>query len=162
MTPDSARKRRAASLHSGITWNAVAECEHFFLARHASHDIVRVTRISDAYPDVQSLGKAHDWLLKQFEAFDRPKVVLVWDGRRGKLRNDPEFERAMARYLPLVTSGWREFISLNNTPVVKVQFFRWNQERISSPIRAFNDEREAFEHALDVSAGRSPARSPSR
>jgi hypothetical protein len=162
VTPDSARKRRAAPPHSDLTWNTVAQCEHFFLARHVSHDIVRVTRISDAYPDVRALGQAHDWLLKQFEAFDRPKVVLVWDGRRGKLRNDPEFERAMARYLPLVTSGWREFISLNNTPVVKVQFFRWNQERISSPIRAFNDEREAFEHALDVSAGRSPARSPTR
>jgi len=132
------------------------------LARHVVHGIVRVTRVSDAYPDVRALAQAHEWLLKNFLAFDRPKTVLVWDGRRGKLRNDPEFEQAMARYLPLVTSDWREFISINNTPVVKVQFFRWTQERISSPIRAFNDEREAFEYALDVSAGRSPARSPTR
>jgi hypothetical protein len=162
VTAESGPKRPAAPLHSALTWNAVAECEHFLLARHVLHGILRVTRISDAYPDVRALGQAHDWLLKAFETFERPKMVLVWDGRRGKLRNDPEFERAMARYLPLVTAGWREFISLNNTPVVKVQFFRWAQERISSPIRAFNDEREAFEHALDVSAGRSPARSSSR
>jgi hypothetical protein len=132
------------------------------LASHVTHAIVRVTRISDAYGDVGALAQAHDFLLKQFEAFDRPKTVLVWDGRRGKLRNDPQFEQAMARYLPLVTSDWREFISLNNTSVIKVQFFRWNQERISSAIRAFTDEREALEHAMDVSAGRAPARPPNR
>jgi hypothetical protein len=140
----------------------MGECEHFMLARHVSRDILRVTRVSDAYPDVRVLGQAHDWLLKKFEGLERAKLVLVWDGRRGKLRNDPEFEQAMARYLPLVTADWREFISLNNTPVVKVQFFRWAQERISAPIRAFNDEREAFEYALDVSAGRAPARPPTR
>jgi len=140
----------------------MGECEHFTLARHVSRDILRVTRVSDAYPDVRVLGQAHDWLLKKFEGLDRPKLVLVWDGRRGKLRNDPEFEQAMARYLPLVTADWREFISLNNTTVVKVQFFRWNQERISSAIRTFHDEREAFEYALDVSAGRAPARPPTR
>lgn len=162
MTLDSAPKRPAAPRASALTWNALAESEHFAVARHVSCDIVRVTRTSDAYPDVRALAQAHDWLLKNFLAFERPKVVLVWDGRRGKLRNDPEFEQAMARYLPLVTSDWREFISINNTPVVKVQFFRWNQERISAPIRAFNDEREAFEYALDVCAGRTPARSPAR
>jgi len=138
----------------------LAESEHFSLARHVACDILRVTRISDAYPDARALSQAHEWLLKNFQGFERPKIVLVWDGRRGKLRNDPEFEQAMARYLPLVTSDWREFISINNTPVVKVQFYRWNQERISAPIRAFNDERAAFEYALDVCAGRSPARPP--
>jgi len=162
VTLDPVRKRAPTPLHSAITWQEAGESEHFTLARHVTHAILRVTRISDAYPDVQALSQAHDWLLKQFLGFDRPKTVLVWDGRRGKLRNDPQFEQAMARYLPLVTPDWREFISLNNTPVVKVQFFRWTQERISSPIRAFNDEREAFEYALDVSAGRSPARSPAR
>lgn len=159
MTLDPAPKRPAAPLHSALTWQAVGESEHFTLARHVTHQILRVTRISDAYPDVGALAQAHDWLLKKFEGFERPKVVLVWDGRRGKLRNDPQFEQAMARYLPLVTPDWRDFISLNNTPVVKVQFFRWNQERISSPIRAFTDERAALEYALDVSAGRAPARS---
>lgn len=159
MTLPSARQRVPTPLHSTLTWQELGQSEHFSLARHVSRPIVRVTRISDAYPDVAALAKAHDWLLKQFEGLERPQMVLVWDGRRGKLRNDPQFEQAMARYLPLVTPGWREFISLNNTPVVKVQFYRWTQERISSPIRAFNDEREALEYALDVSAGRAPSRS---
>lgn len=160
MSSDSTGQRVPAPLQSALSWRELAVSEHFSLARHVTHAIVRVTRLSDAYADAAALSQAHEWLLKQFEAFDRPKMVLVWDGRRGKLRNDPQFEQAMAHYLPLVTPGWREFVSINNTSVVKVQFFRWNQERISSPIKAFNDEREAFEYALDVSVGRVPARSP--
>lgn len=162
MTLDPTAKRHAPEPPSALTWQALGQSEHFVVARHVVQQILRVTRVSDAYPDARALSEAHDWLLKQFERFDRPKVVLMWDGRRGKLRNDPQFEQAMAKYLPLVTPDWREFISLNNTPVVKVQFYRWTQERISSPIRAFNDEREALEYAMDVSAGRSPARPPTR
>ena len=81
---------------------------------------------------------------------------MVWDGRRGKLRNDPEFEEALKEVLPAVTEGWREFISINNTPVMKVQFHRWIRERISGAIRTFNDEREALDYAVKASTSRSP------
>jgi hypothetical protein len=157
VTRDSLSKRPTANVTAGVFWQTLNESEHFTLAQAVTYKILRVTRISDAYPDAGALAQAQEWLLKEFEKFERPKLVLLWDGRRGKLRNDPEFEQAMARYLPLLTPGWRAFVSLNNTPVVKVQFFRWNQERISSPIRVFHEEREALEYALDVSAGRTPA-----
>jgi len=117
------------------------------------HKILRVTRISDEYPDTTELRSAHNWLLRLFKGFDRTKVVLVWDGRRGKLRNDPAFEQAMKEVLPPVTEAWREFISINNTPVMKVQFFRWTREGIACPIRAFNDEGEALDFAVGASLG---------
>ncbi len=134
-----------------MSWRPLGQCEHFSAENDVFHRILRVTRISDAYPHTRALLDAHNWLLKLFQGFDRPKVVLVWDGRRGKLRNDPEFEEAMKQVLPAVTEGWREFISINNAPVVKVQFFRWTREGIACPIRTFNDEREALNYAVEVS-----------
>jgi len=112
---------------------------------------VRITRVSDLYADTQSLRDAHDWLQKTLARFERPRLVLVYDGRRGKLRNDPEFEQAIKQVLPALTQGWREFISINNTPAVKIQFFRWSQEGTSAPIRVFNDELEALNYALETS-----------
>jgi hypothetical protein len=137
-----------------VEWKKLGQSEHFLLERDAFHNLLRVTRLSDAYPNTQDLKEAHHWLLRCFQEFDRPKVVLVWDGRRGKLRNDPEFETAMKEVLPAVTEGWREFVSINNTPVMKVQFHRWTREHISSPIRTFNDENEALDFAVKSSASR--------
>ncbi len=147
----SGRPPTAASRSFPVSWRVIAESVHFMVQHDAYHSLVRVTRISDAFPDVAALQDAHRWLLKTFSQFQRAKIVLVWDGRRGKLRNDPEFETAIKQVLPAVTEGWREFVSINNTPVMKVQFFRWVREGITAPIRAFNDEREAMEYALDVS-----------
>jgi len=135
-----------------ISWRPLGQCEHFSVDNDVFHQILRVTRISDAYPSTQALLDAHNWLLKLFQGFERPKVVLVWDGRRGKLRNDPEFEAAMKQVLPAVTERWSEFISINNSPVVKVQFFRWTCEGTTCPIRSFKDEREALNFAMEVSA----------
>ncbi|MEO6602781.1 MAG: hypothetical protein ABIQ16_23055 [Polyangiaceae bacterium] len=94
---------------------------------------------------------AHGWLQEALARFDRPRLVLVFDGRRGRLRNDPEFENAMKQVLPALTQGWREFISINNTPVIKMQFLRWSHEGNSAPIRVFNDEGEALNFALEAS-----------
>jgi hypothetical protein len=55
------------------------------------------------------------------------------------------------KVLPAVTEGWREFISINNTPVVKVQFFRWKQEGTTGRIQAFTDEAEALSFAVEAS-----------
>ena len=112
---------------------------------------MRITRVSDLYADTQALHTAHEWLQNTLARFDRPRLVLVYDGRRGKLRNDPEFEQAIKQVLPALTQGWREFISINNTPAVKIQFFRWSQEGTSAPIRVFNDEGEALSFALEAS-----------
>jgi len=142
-------KKHRAVLDIPISWRPLGESEHFRVEHDAFHNIVRVTRISDQYPDTAALQAAHEWLLRLFARFDRPRVVLVWDGRRGKLRNDPEFEAAVKRVLPAVTEGWREFVSINNTPVVKVQFFRWTQEGTTGRrIQAFNDEAEALSFAI--------------
>jgi hypothetical protein len=137
-----------------LTWKNLGICAHFSLDLEVFHRIVRVTRTSDAYPDTKSLRDAHSWLFSRFKEFDRPKFVLLWDGRRGKLRNDPEFETAIKEVLPLVTEGWGEFISINNTPVMTVQFHRWTREGISCPIRAFNDEHLALSYALEASGNR--------
>ena len=139
-----------------IGWRNLGSSEHFSLDHDVFHDILRVTRISDAFSDTRALREAHNWLLKLFKGFNRPKVVLVWDGRRGKLRNDTEFEKAVKEVLPAVTEGWREFISINNTTMMKVQFHRWKQEGVSCPIQSFNDEREALEYALKSSAKHAP------
>ena len=149
-------KPRRAATSIPIEWRKLGQSEHFSLERDVFHNILRVTRLSDAYPSTQALKDAHRWLLKTFQEFDRPTFVVVWDGRRGKLRNDPEFEEALKEVLPAVTEGWREFISINNTPVMKVQFHRWIRERISGAIRTFNDEREALDYAVNASTGRSP------
>jgi hypothetical protein len=151
LSPDDPPKKRRAVLGIPLSWRRLGECEHFVVDHDPFHNVMRVTRVSDMYPDTRALRAAHDWLLKLFARFDRPNIVLVWDGRRGKLRNDPEFEQAMKQVLPTITQGWREFISINNTPVVKMQFFRWSQERTSVQIRAFNDEREALDFALEAS-----------
>jgi hypothetical protein len=90
-------------------------------------------------------------LFSRSHPFDRPRLVLVWDGRRGKLRNDPEFEAALKQVLPAGTEGWREFISINNTLVIKIQFFRWTQEGTTGRIQAFNDEAEALAFAVAAS-----------
>jgi hypothetical protein len=111
---------------------------------------MRITRISDLYPDIPALHAAHAWLLKVLAGYERSGLVLVWDGRRGKLRNDPEFEAAVKEVLPAITEGWREFISINNTPAVKIQFFRWSQEGTASSIRVFNDEQEALNYAVET------------
>lgn len=149
-----AKKASHVSAAIPIGWRHLGSSEHFSVEHDVFHNILRVTRISDAYSDTRTLREAHHWLLKLFQGFNRPKVVLVWDGRRGKLRNDPEFENAIKEVLPLVTEGWREFISINNTPVMKVQFHRWTREGVTSPIHAFNDERKALEYALEASADR--------
>ena len=151
MKPEIPQKKHRAVLDIPISWRPLGECEHFSVDYDRFHNIVRVTRISDLYPDTAALHAAHEWLLKIFAQFDRARVVLVWDGRRGKLRNDPEFEAAVKQVLPAVTEGWREFISINNTPVVKVQFFRWTQEGTTGRIQAFNDEAEALSFALEAS-----------
>ncbi|HEY3256233.1 MAG TPA: hypothetical protein VGJ91_19880 [Polyangiaceae bacterium] len=151
MKPEIPPKNRRAVLDIPISWRPLGESEHFSVDHDRFHNILRVTRISDLYPDTAALRAAHDWLLRIFARFDRTRIVLVWDGRRGKLRNDPEFEAAVKQVLPAVTEGWREFISINNTPVVKVQFFRWTQEGTTCAIQAFNDEAEALSFAVKAS-----------
>ena len=135
-----------------VSWRPLNRSEHFALDRAIFHDILRVTRISDEYPSTGVLREAHDWLLTQFREFDRAAWVLVWDGRRGKLRNDPEFEAAVRLVLPVVTRDWREFISINQTVAIKSQFTRWTRENVAAPIRAFQDEREAFAYAVKICA----------
>lgn len=151
MNSDIPPKKRRAVLSIPISWRRLGESEHFCVEHDLFHNIVRVTRISDQYPSTRALREAHDWLQKIIVGFDRSRMVLVWDGRRGKLRNDPEFEEAIKQVLPAVAEGWREFISINNTPVVRMQFFRWSQEGTATRIRAFNDEREALDFALEAS-----------
>jgi len=151
LKPEIPPKKRRAVLDIPISWRPIGQSEHFSVDHDRFHNILRVTRISDLYPDTAALIAAHDWLLQTFSRFERPRLVLVWDGRRGKLRNDPEFEAAVKQVLPAVTEGWREFISINNTPVVKVQFFRWTQEGTTGQIQAFNDEAEALSFAVEVS-----------
>lgn len=135
-----------------VSWRPLGRGEHFSLERAIFHDILRVTRISDEYPNTRALRDAHDWLLTQFEELDRAAWVLIWDGRRGKLRNDPEFEAAVKLVLPMVTRGWREFISINHTVAIKSQFTRWTRESLTGSIRAFQDEGEALVYAVKVSA----------
>ena len=151
MKPEIPPKKRRAVLDIPLSWRSIGECEHFSVDHDRFHNIIRVTRISDLYPDTAALRAAHDWLLQIFSRFERSQLVLVWDGRRGKLRNDPEFEAAIKQVLPAVTQDWREFISINNTPVVKVQFFRWTQEGTTGRIQAFNDEAEALAFAVEAS-----------
>ena len=151
MKPEIPPKRQRSLVDIPISWREIGECEHFSVQHDRFHNILRVTRISDQYPDTAALRAAHDWLLQVFAPFDRTRLVLVWDGRRGKLRNDPEFEAAVKQVLPAVTEGWRQFISINNTPVVKVQFFRWAQEGTTGRIQVFNDEAEALSFAVEAS-----------
>jgi hypothetical protein len=139
-----------------MKWRSLGRCTHFCVELDVFHPIIRVTRLSDVFPDIQALRDAHTWLLGHFREFDRSNYVLVWDGRRGKLRNDSEFEAALKEVLPQVTENWREFISINNTPVMKVQFHRWTREGIACPIRAFNDESEALSCAIESSKVRQP------
>lgn len=152
MSGETPGKRSAARKAFPFAWRTIGECEHFLIEHDGFHGIVRVTRTSDAFPDVGALRDAHRWLEQNFVQFKRDKTVLIWDGRRGRLRNDPEFEQAVKQVLPAVTEGWREFISINITPVMKVQFSRWMREGTTAPIRAFNDEREALDFALEVSS----------
>lgn len=151
MSRDVPGKRRSAARAFPLAWRAIDQCDHFSVEHDSFHGIVRVTRTSDAFPDVATLREAHRWLMRTFVQFQRHKAILVWDGRRGKLRNDPEFEAAVKQVLPPITEGWREFVSINNTPVMKVQFSRWTREGTSAPIRGFNSEREALEYALEAS-----------
>jgi len=122
--PEIPSKKGRAVLSIPISWRRVGESEHFCVDHDRFHNIVRITRTSDQYADTQSLCAAHEWLQITLARFVRPQLVLVFDGRRGKLRNDPEFEQAIKQVLPALTEGWREFISINNTPAVKIQFFR--------------------------------------
>jgi hypothetical protein len=149
--PEIPSKKARAVLSIPISWRRLGESEHFCVDHDRFHNIVRITRTSDQYADTQSLSAAHEWLQTTLARFIRPQLVLVFDGRRGKLRNDPEFELAIKQVLPALTEGWREFISINNTPAVKIQFFRWSQEGTSAPIRVFNDELEALSFALEAS-----------
>jgi len=151
LKPEVPTKRGRAVLSIPISWRRLGECEHFSVDHDPYHSIVRITRMSDLFADTQSLRAAHDWLQQTLARFERPRIVMVYDGRRGKLRNDPEFEQAVKQVLPGLTQGWREFVSINNTPAVKIQFFRWSQEGTSAPIRVFNDEREALNFALEAS-----------
>ena len=151
MKPETPSKKRRAVLSIPLSWRRLGESEHFTLDHDPFHNVVRITRVSDLYPDTRALRTAHDWLQKALGQFERPRQVMVYDGRRGKLRNDPEFEDAIKQVLPALTHGWREFISINNTPAVKIQFFRWTQEGTSAPIRVFNDEREALSFAVEAS-----------
>ena len=133
-----------------VSWRPLAQGEHFSVERAIFHDILRVTRITDEYASTGALRGAHDWLLTRFHEFERPAWVLVWDGRRGKFRNDPEFEAAVKLVLPVVTRDWREFISINHTVAIRSQFTRWTRENVAAPIRAFQDEREALAYAVQV------------
>lgn len=151
MKPQDPPKQRRAVLGIPISWQRLGECEHFIVEHDPFHNLVRINRISDLYPDIPALRAAHEWLLKVLAGYDRSRLVLIWDGRRGKLRNDPEFEAAIKQVLPPLTERWREFISINNTPAVKIQFFRWSQEGTASSIRVFNDEQEALSFALEAS-----------
>ena len=159
LKPPVPPKQRRAVLGIPISWQRLGECEHFVVERDPFHNLVRVTRISDLYADIAALRTAHDWLLKLLASYDRARIVLVWDGRRGKLRNDPEFEAAIKQVLPALTDGWREFVSINNTPAVKIQFFRWSQEGTTGRIRVFNDEKEALTFALECQHGEPEKRS---
>ena len=154
MTAKLPPTRRRASASIPLSWRPAGQSEHFSVEHDPFHNILRVTRVSDSYPSTGALREAHDWLLTIFAKFERKRVVLVWDGRRGKLRNDPEFEEAIKQVLPPITEGWCEFVSINNTPVVKVQFSRWTREGTTGRIRAFNDEREALSYAVEVSQQR--------
>lgn len=151
MKPEVPSKKGRAALSIPISWRRLGESEHFAVDHDRFHSIVRITRVSDLYPDTQALRTAHDWLDQALAGFHRSRLVLVYDGRRGKLRNDPEFEQAIKQVLPGLTRDWREFISINNTPAIKSQFFRWTQEGTSAPIRVFNDELEALDFALEAS-----------
>jgi hypothetical protein len=151
LKPEIPSKKGRAVLSIPLSWRRLGECEHFSVDHDRFHNIVRITRISDQYADTRSLRAAHEWLEQTLARFERPRLVLVYDGRRGKLRNDPEFEQAIKQVLPALTQGWREFVSINNTPAVKIQFFRWSQEGTSAPIRVFNDELEALSFALEAS-----------
>ncbi|MEO8903161.1 MAG: hypothetical protein ABI488_13650 [Polyangiaceae bacterium] len=153
MNPEIPAKKGRAVLSIPISWRSLGESEHFSVDHDRFHNLVRITRVSDLYADTQALHAAHEWLQNALAGFERPRLVLVYDGRRGKLRNDPEFEAAIKQVLPALTQGWREFISINNTPAIKIQFFRWSQEGTSAPIRVFNDEQEALSFALEVSLG---------
>lgn len=145
-------KRSRAVLEIPTSWRGVGQSEHFMVEHDVFHDIVRVTRTTDAYPDTNALREAHTWLQNTLESFERGKIVLVWDGRRGKLRNDLEFERAIREVLPAVTTGWRRFVSINKAPVMRVQFSRWEREGTSGPIIGFLDEEEALRHAREICA----------
>jgi hypothetical protein len=151
LNPSNPPKPRRAVFGIPISWRPVGQCQHFSVEHDSFHKILRVVRLSDSYPDTRALRTAHDWLLQIFSRFDRSGMVLVWDGRRGKLRNDPEFEETIKQVLPAITQGWREFISINNAPVVKVQFSRWTREGTTGRIHGFNDEREALNFAVEVS-----------
>lgn len=153
MDRKSGPKHRRASLAIPLSLRPVAKSEHFTVEHDTFHNIVRVTRTSDSYPSAEALREAHDWLQKVFANIDRASVVLVWDGRRGKLRNDPEFEAAIKAALPAVTAGWCEFISINSNSAVKLQFSRWTRDGTAGPIVVFTDEQEALKYALGVSQG---------
>ena len=55
MSRDVPGKRRSAARAFPLAWRAIDQCDHFSVEHDSFHGIVRVTRTSDAFPDVATL-----------------------------------------------------------------------------------------------------------
>ena len=60
MKPEIPPKKRRAVLDIPLSWRSLGECEHFSVDHDRFHNILRVTRVSDLYPDTAALRARKD------------------------------------------------------------------------------------------------------
>src|SRR5262249_32601554 len=70
----------------------IAENNYYRAYADRTLRIILLVRSAVSYPGIAELKTSFDLIDQALHAFDRSKFVLVFDVRKGPLRNDPVFE----------------------------------------------------------------------
>ena len=120
----------------------LARTPHWTVVADPARSLIRATRTPLPFIGpgemAGSLGK-----LKNLEAIDRSKMVLLLDLREGPFNNDETFEQTQSPYRAALFAGWAGIATLVKTAIGKLQVARLGREE-GREVNIFNDEAEAL------------------
>jgi hypothetical protein len=103
---------------------SLARDEYYEVLCARRHRVVLLVRSAARYPAVNDVRQSFELIEKAIASVDRSRFTLVFDVRRGVLRNDPLFESVMAPCRRRVQAGFYRRCVLVATKLGAMQIAR--------------------------------------
>jgi hypothetical protein len=107
---------------------------------------LRGTRTEVLYKDLADVSRELTALRAAFAGMDPREWVILFDARKGPMRNDPAFEQA-SRPLGALMQGFKRSAVLVGTATGLLQMKRLGRQG-ESELHVFDDEAQAMAHLL--------------